>query len=112
MKRTKFVPWGGKKGSKGSDAVVVQSSSGKDVVLLNPSQRAGKYAQELKSDKKFTNGNVLKGDGAPLTKEERAYRAGYLQRSQDGQDAYNAIHHPATHLENKKNRAAKRKNRG
>ncbi|MGE4321003.1 MAG: hypothetical protein AB7E61_06120 [Acholeplasmataceae bacterium] len=71
-----------------------KSKNGKDVVLLNPSEKGSKYVRELKSGIAETNlGEVKLGkDGKPqkLTKRQRAFRSGYLQSRTDGAKAYKA----------------------
>lgn len=75
-------------------SVVVINRRGKQVTLLNPSEKGHKYARELKDDMKFTNDGQVKCDDTgyipPLTDEERAYRAGYLDAQKDSAKCYNA----------------------
>ena len=65
-------------------------------VLLNPSEKAGKYARELKENKRYTNDMHCKkdknGKSIKLTKEQRAFRAGYLTHSSDSNKAFNSNH--------------------
>ena len=75
-------------------AVVVTNNNGKKVTLLNPSEKGKKYAKELKQNVKRTNSGQIKTDknkkGIRLTKEERAYRSGYLTAQSDSAKCYNA----------------------
>ena len=75
-------------------AVKVRARSGKEVVLLNPSEKGSKFAKELKSGYKRTNAGSYKLDsnrqGIKLTDTERAYRGGYLDAQKDSANAYNA----------------------
>lgn len=75
-------------------AVVVKSKKGKDVVLLNPSEKATKYVAELKKGIRFTNAGEVKVDNEnqPLTLSDtqRAFRSGYLQSRTDGAKVYKA----------------------
>ena len=60
---------------------------GKPVVLLNPNEKASKFAFEISQKKRVTNDlSAIKGD---LTKEQQAYRAGYLDSRKDSANAYN-----------------------
>ena len=75
-------------------AVKVESKTGKTVTLLNPSEKGGKFAKELKSGYKRTNDGKYKVDknkkGIKLNDQERAYRAGYLDAQKDSANCYNA----------------------
>lgn len=76
-------------------AVKINSKrSGKPVTLLNPREKGTKAFDELTNGVKLTNDGHLKMDKfnrpIPLTDEERAYRAGYLQAQKDGRKCYNA----------------------
>ncbi|MBQ7339227.1 MAG: hypothetical protein IJW43_00030 [Clostridia bacterium] len=75
-------------------SIVVKSKNGKSVVLLNPAEKGAKFAKELKRGVKHTNEGHIKTDkdkkGIRLTKEERAYRAGYLSARQDNAKAFNS----------------------
>ena len=66
--------------------------NGKTVHLLNPSEKAGKFAYELKHDRRFTNLGETKGDAKFLTPEQAAYRSGYLDARKDGARAWKAKH--------------------
>ena len=73
-------------------AVIVKSKRGKVVYLLNPSEKGNKYASELRSNCAKTNTLYPKKDkfglNKELTKEQRAYRAGYLSAQRDSADVY------------------------
>lgn len=75
-------------------AVPWRTKKGKDVVLLNPSEKAGKYALELRDKKRYTNGMIPKTDGSgkemALTKEQAAFRSGYLQAQKDSANCFKA----------------------
>lgn len=70
------------------------SKKGKEVVLLNPSEKGAKYAKELKQGVKRTNAGGFKLDenkkSIKLTDVERAYRGGYLAAQKDSAKCYNA----------------------
>ena len=71
------------------------NSSG--VVLLNPSEKALKYTLELRHKKALTNGGKRKidfktGKQKRLTKEQLAYRAGYLSHQKDSCRAFMSKH--------------------
>jgi len=53
------------------------------IVLRNPSEKAKRYARQMKS-------GVIRETGKKLTNTDMAYRAGYLDARQDSADAYNA----------------------
>lgn len=76
-------PWGDKK-----SVTVVKSKTGKDVTLLNPSQKAAKMAVELKGNVKLTNSRSAVKSDAGLTDAERSYRAGYLAARKDSAKVY------------------------
>ncbi len=66
---------------------------GKEVTLLNPNERARKYANELKDGVHYTNNNEYKFDPntgviAALTDTQRSYRSGYLAARKDSANAY------------------------
>lgn len=75
--------------------VVVKSRSGKDIRLLNPAEKSNKFAYELKTGMHFTNFGDVKTDrnGKPLrlTKNQRAYRVGYLGARKDNSKCFNTI---------------------
>lgn len=74
----------------------VETRTGKIITLLNPSEKGKKFANEMKYGYAKTNDMKTKrderGKAIPLTKEQRAYRAGYLAHSKDSANAYNAKH--------------------
>ena len=66
-------------------------------VLLNPQERGTKYALELKHKKALTNDGHRKIDSETgkqkrLSKEQLAYRSGYLQARKDSAKAYRSKH--------------------
>ena len=71
-----------------------KSKSGKQIVLLNPSEKGVKFARELKRGTKETNAGKIKknesGKIIKLDKPSRAYRAGYLDARKDSAAAYKA----------------------
>ena len=71
-------------------AVKVTSRSGKTVTLLNPAEKGRKAAAELKAGIKCTNDHKVNADGSVqrLTKDERAWRAGYLAARSDSAKAW------------------------
>ncbi|MFQ6749344.1 MAG: hypothetical protein ACLRFR_00690 [Clostridia bacterium] len=70
-------------------SVVVTNKNGKKVTLVNPNEKAAKFAREMKTGLKFTNDGEYKrtktGAIMNLNKAERAYRAGYLQHARESQ---------------------------
>lgn len=66
----------------------------KGIILLNPSEKSRKYADELYYNGRFTNdGNVkndINGNPLRLSNTQRAYRSGYLQARKDNAKCYNA----------------------
>ena len=75
-------------------AVTITTKKGKQVTLLNPSEKGAKFAKELKQGVKRTNTGSFKLDenkkSIKLTDVERAYRGGYLDAQKDSAKAYNA----------------------
>ncbi|MDE7263243.1 MAG: hypothetical protein K2N64_01100 [Anaeroplasmataceae bacterium] len=69
-----------------------RTRKGKKICLLNPSEKARKYADELGNGVKQTNDGHLKMDknGKPirLTSTERAHRIGYLRARSDNAKAF------------------------
>ena len=69
----------------------VQNKNGKIVYLLNPNEKAAKFALEMREGTKRTNqlyakwADKEKTIPVKLTKTERAYRAGYLQHARESQ---------------------------
>ncbi len=66
-------------------------------VLLNPSEKGLKYAFELKHKRAVTNDFKRKIDPKTgltkrLTKEQLAYRAGYLEHQKDSNRAFMSSH--------------------
>ena len=72
----------------------VISRNGKRITLLNPSEKGAKYAKELKKGYKIRNdGSYALGKdkkGIRLSKEGRAYRAGFLDAQKASAKAYKA----------------------
>ena len=69
----------------------VKTKKGKTITLLNPSEKARKYASELRTGMRYTNEGNYKPDKngeIGLTPESRAYRAGYLDARKDDAKAY------------------------
>ncbi len=70
--------------------------NGKQVTLLNPSEKGAKYAKELKQGVKRTNSGSFKLDenkkAVHLTAAERAYRGGYLDAQKDSAKCWKAKH--------------------
>ena len=52
-------------------------------ILRNPSEKAKRYAQQMKS-------GVVRETNRPLTTTDMAYRAGYLAARRDNAKAYNS----------------------
>lgn len=77
-------------------SVVVEGKRGKNVILLNPSEKRTKAFTELQDGIKRTNDYHTKVDknGRPmiLTPEERAYRAGYIASQNDSAKCFKAKH--------------------
>ena len=73
-------------------AVIVKNKKGRDVVLLNPSERGAKFASELRNNYQKTNSGIPKKDKYGLHKglsdEQRAFRSGYLTAQSDSAKAY------------------------
>lgn len=59
------------------------SLTGKRIILRNPSELSERYARQLKQNK-------VSETGKKLSKEERAFRKGYLKAREDNNKAYNA----------------------
>lgn len=83
-----------KYGKKVKLGVELTREDGTTFSLLNPSGKAAKYFVENQRGKLYTNpGRLKKGeDDKPLTltKEQKAYRAGYIDSQKDNAKAYNA----------------------
>ena len=93
----KGIFWGKKKanGERRKNGVYLKNTEdGREFTALNPSGKGAKYAKELKDGKRITNSGSPKLDGngkqMGLTKQQRAYRSGYLQARKDSANAYNA----------------------
>ncbi len=75
--------------------VTIKNKKGREITLLTPREKGKKYAHELGSNHAFTNLGEVKTDesGNPknLTKEQRAYRAGYLDSRKDIGKAAQAV---------------------
>ena len=72
-------------------AVTVRDRKGRERILLNPSEKGGKFARELREHRRYTNKGVPKsGKASYLTQEGRAFRAGYLEAQKDSAKAYKA----------------------
>ena len=91
------ILWGKKKanGERRKNGVnLVNEKDGRKFTALNPSGKGAKYAKELKDGKRITNSGAPKlddnGKQLGLTKQQRAYRSGYLQARKDSANAYNA----------------------
>lgn len=71
-----------------------KTRKGKNICLLNPSEKSRKYGDELKNGVKQTNDGHLKLDrnGKPirLSATERAHRVGYLSARSDNAKAFKA----------------------
>lgn len=84
------------RGGKQIGTKVRNNSTGKERVLLNPHGKYGKATAELNQGVRMTNEGEIKRDenGEPLTltREQRAYRAGYRSAVIDQTKAYNANH--------------------
>ena len=69
----------------------MKRKNGSYVTLLNPSEKAGKYAAELRTGMRYTNNGDYKPDKngeIGLSREGRAYRSGYLDARKDSANAY------------------------
>lgn len=73
----------------------VVNRRGKTVTLLNPAEKGNKYALELKANVHCTNDGDVKldkyGHVKTLSKQSRAYRAGYLSSRKDSANAYKSV---------------------
>ncbi len=77
-----------KDGRKVRSGTVVTFNDGSSRTLLTPAGKGEKYAAELRNNQAYTNDFELKKDG--LTKQQRAYRGGYLDAMKDSAKAFNA----------------------
>ena len=75
-------------------ATIVKTKNGKEITLLNPAEKAEKFANELRTGHHYTNNHKLKADkdGVVLDLDccSASYRMGYLAARKDGAKAYNA----------------------
>ena len=89
----------------------VVNRRGKTVTLLNPAEKGNKYALELKANVHCTNDGDVKldkyGHVKTLSRQSRAYRAGYLSSRKDSANAYKSAE--AKKVEAKAAKAAKKK---
>lgn len=71
---------------------VTTNRKGNKVVLLNPAEKAAKYADELRNGIRYTNDNRYKVDKdgvvLGLDKAQRAYRSSYLDARKDSANCY------------------------
>ena len=71
-----------------------RSRTGKPVTLLNPAEKASKYADELRNGIRYTNDKRSKvnkkGVVMTVSKEGRAYRSEYLDARKDNANEYKA----------------------
>lgn len=67
---------------------------GRKFALLTPHGKGAKYATELKENRRRTNDGLVKkdknGKEQRLTKQQKAFRSGYLQAQTDSARAYKA----------------------
>ena len=75
-------------------ATIIKTKTGKDITLLNPSEKSKKYASELKTGHRYTNKGEYKvdKDGVVLNLDccSASYRMGYLAARKDNAKVYNA----------------------
>lgn len=94
VKNKKILYGQNKSGKQVKRGVLLTREDDTSVVLLNPSGKANKYFNELQTDELRTNSGMVKvgDDDLPmkLTKEQRAYRSGYLDSQKDNAKAYKA----------------------
>ena len=81
-------------------AKVVKTKTGKKFILLNPNEKAKRYARQLKTGK-------VRETGRALTKEDRAFRIGFLSCQHENAKAYCAVNGIPSQA--KKNDIARRK---
>lgn len=83
-----------KNGKPSKDGTVVTFKDGTKTTLLNPSGKGKKFAFELSTGTRVTNGGDFKkddnGNEIPLSGEQRAFRSGYLTAQKDNAKAYKA----------------------
>lgn len=68
-------------------AKIINTKKGKKVVLRNPSEKAKRYARQLKSGQ-------VQETGAKLKPTDKAFRIGYLTARSDNAKAYKHTHKP------------------
>ena len=95
VKSKKPFSFGKKKNGKPrKDGVTVTFNDGTKTTLLTPSGKGAKYSRELKENRHITNDGVVKrdenGKEIPLTKSQRAFRAGALDMQKAASKAYKA----------------------
>lgn len=77
-------------------AVYFKNKKGKEIILLNPSEKVRKASVELKYGVGITNDGIektdKKGNVKYLTKEQRAWRSGYLAHAKDSAKAFKSKH--------------------
>ena len=70
----------------------ITTKKGKTVTLLNPNEKARKFADELRNKSKQTNDGHSKfnksGKPSYLTEKESAFRSGYLEARRDSAKLY------------------------
>ncbi len=73
-------------------AVFWKNKKGREICLLNPSEKARKFADELGNGVKQTNTGMIKfgknGQPVKLTDSEKSFRSGYLQARKDSAKAF------------------------
>lgn len=62
-------------------ATIIRTKSGKKIVLRNPAETANRYARQMKK-------GYITETGEKLSKEDMAFRAGYLKARSDSAKAY------------------------
>lgn len=65
-------------------AKVVKTKTGKKIVLLNPNEKAKRYARQLKIGK-------VRETGKKLSTNDMAFRVGYLSAQHDNAKAFCAV---------------------
>ena len=83
-------------------AKVVKTKTGKKIILLNPNEKAKRYARQLKVGK-------VRETGKKLSNSDRAFRVGYISAQHDNAKAYCAVNGIPSQA--KKNDIARRKQR-
>lgn len=83
-----------KNGQARKSGTVVTFKDGSTKTLLTPSGKGEKFAEELRTNIRKTNGGTIKRDEyampMELTNEQRAYRSGYLEAQKDSARIYSA----------------------